>query len=302
MTFNVQGILPAVLTPFTAEGAVDRAALRRLIARLYDADVDGLYVCGQTGEGLAQSVAMRKTALETAIESSPAGKQVIAHVGAARLEDALELAAHAADAGACAVSSLPPLGLYGMEEIRSYYATLAAASRVPLVLYYFPEAAPALKSEQVAELCALPNVAGVKFTSFELHRIPDLNRAGAFVLNGRDEVIAAGLLMGASGGIGSFYNLVPELFVELWRAQQRGAWTHARCVQDRLNDLMSVVLRFPMIPAIKKLLEWSGMPCGSALPPRRALTATEEAALRAGLEAVQFDPRGFLAERTGARP
>jgi N-acetylneuraminate lyase len=302
MPLTIQGILPAVLTPFTADGAVDTAALRRLIARLYEAEVDGLYVCGQTGEGLAQSVAMRQSVLETALACSPAGKTVIAHVGAARMQDALALAAHAADSGAHAVSSLPPQGQYGMAEIRSYYATLAAASRVPLVLYYFPEAAPALKSEQVAELCALPNVAGVKFTSFELHRIPDLNRAGAFVLNGRDEVLAAGLLMGASGGIGSFYNLVPELFVELWRAYQRGAWTETRRIQDRLNDLMSIVLRYPMIPAIKKMLEWSGLPCGGALPPRRPLTSEEEAELRAGLEAARFDPRGFLAGHAGARP
>jgi N-acetylneuraminate lyase len=302
MALTIQGILPAVLTPFTAEGTPDLAALRGLIARLYDAEVDGLYVCGQTGEGLVQSVAMRQAVLETALECSPAGKTVIAHVGAARMEDALALSAHAARAGAHAVSSLPPMGQYGVEEIRSYYATLAAASRVPLVLYYFPEAAPALRAEQVAELCALPNVAGVKFTSFELHRIAELNRAGAFVLNGRDEVLAAGLLMGACGGIGSFYNLVPELFVALRRAQQRGAWHDARQLQDRINDLISLVLRFPMIPAIKKILEWSGLPCGGALAPRRGLTEAEEVRLRAELEAAQFDPCGFLAEPSGARP
>src|SRR5690348_6518971 len=135
MPFNVQGILPAVLTPFTSGGEVDTVVLRRLIERLYDADVDGLYCCGQTGEGLAQSVEMRKLVLETALDCSPAGKTVIAHVGAARQEDALALAEHAAHTGAHAISSLPPLGQYSVAEIRDYYATLAAASRLPLVLY-----------------------------------------------------------------------------------------------------------------------------------------------------------------------
>ena len=65
---DINGIMPAVLTPFTSSGAVDCTAMERLIARLYAADVDGLYVCGQTGEGLAQSVKMRKAALETAAE------------------------------------------------------------------------------------------------------------------------------------------------------------------------------------------------------------------------------------------
>ena len=243
---KIEGILPAVLTPFTAAGDVDCPALERLIARLYEAEVDGLYVCGQTGEGLLQSVGMRKAALETAVACSPVGKTVIAHVGAARMEDAIELARHASAAGARAISSLPPMGAYSFEEIRAYYAALAAASDVPLVLYYFPEIAPNLRADQVVELCAVPNVVGVKFTSFEVNRIAEMNRAGAFVLNGRDEVLAAGLLMGACGGIGTFYNLTPELFVDVWRAARRGAWSEARAVQDRINELLAIVLRFPM--------------------------------------------------------
>ena len=292
---NVEGILPALVTPITADGAVDTGALERLVTRLYAAGVDGLYVCGQTGEGLLQSVAMRKTVLEAAIACSPREKHVIAHVGAARLADAIELARHAAKTGARAVSSLPPSGGLSFEEIRGYYMALAQASEVPLLLYFYPEVAPGLRAEQVVELCSVPNVAGVKFTSFELNRIAEMNRAGAFVLNGRDEVLAAGLLMGACGGIGSFYNLAPELFVQVWQASRRGAWSEARALQDRIDELIVAVLRFPMIPAIKKLLEWSGVPCGAALPPRRSLTAEEEIALRAQIAAVGFDPCGFLA-------
>ena len=299
---NVEGILPAVITPFTASGDVDCGALERLIGRLYDAGVDGLYVCGQTGEGLAQSVAMRKKALETALACSPKDRSVIAHIGAARMEDAIELARHASSKGVRAISSLPPAGTFSYEEIREYYRTLVDVSDVPLVLYYFPEVAPGLRSEHVVELCSLPNMVGVKFSSFELHRIPEMNHANAFVLNGRDEVVAAGLLMGACGGIGSFYNLTPELFVHMWRTARRGAWTEARATQDRVNELIRIVLRFPMIPAIKKLLEWSGIPCGGALAPRRSLTAAEEAALRKDLQRAGFDPCGFLATPVEPRP
>jgi N-acetylneuraminate lyase len=290
---EISGIMPAVLTPFTPAGDVDCAAMGRLMERLYGADVDGLYVCGQTGEGLGQSVAMRKAALETAVACSPKGKIVIAHVGAARVEDAIELARHSASQGVAAISSLPPMGAFSFEEIRGYYATLAEATDVPLVLYFYPEVAPSLRADQVVELCALRNVAGVKFTSFELNRIAEMNRAGAFVLNGRDEVLAAGLLMGACGGIGSFYNLTPDLFLEVYRAAHRGDWASARTVQDRIDVLIAIVLRFPMIPAIKKLLEWSGVPCGGTLAPRRGLTPEEEVSLRTAVSAAGFDPCGF---------
>jgi N-acetylneuraminate lyase len=236
---------------------------------------------------------MRRTVVETAVRCSPPGKAVIAHVGAARMSDALDLARHAAGHGVCAVSSLPPQGGYGFDEIRAYYAALAGAGEAPVVVYFYPEVAPGISPDQVADLCRLRNVVGVKFTSFELHRIPEIRRTGAFVLNGRDEVFAAGMLMGASGGIGSFYNLVPGMFCEVFRAASRGAWDQARPVQDRISELISIVLRYPMIPALKKMLEWSGVPCGAALGPRRRLLAAEEDCLRGALERSGFDPAGF---------
>jgi N-acetylneuraminate lyase len=279
---------------------VDVAALERLIPRLYEAGSHGLYVCGQTGEGLVQSVAMRRTVLEVSLRCSPAGKAVIAHVGAARMEDAIELARHAEVAGATAVSSLPPAGFFSFDEIRSYYTDLAAATSLPVIVYYFPEAAPNVRGDQIGELCTIPNVAGIKFTSFELQRIADLTTRGTLVCSGRDEVFAGGLLFGAQGGIGSFYNLVPELFCDVYAAAQRGDWAEARQVQDRINTLISITLRYPMISAIKKILAWSGLPCGDALPPKRNLTPVEERSLRQELEAAGFDPAGLPATRAGA--
>ena len=89
--------------------------------------------------------------------------------------------------------------------------------------------------EQLEELCSLPNVIGVKFTDFDLYRMAAVARPGRAVFNGRDEVLAAGLLMGADGGIGSFYNLAPDLFVALYDAAVAGRWDEARAIQQRIN-------------------------------------------------------------------
>jgi N-acetylneuraminate lyase len=291
----IQGVMPALLTPFTAAEEVDVPVLEQLIGKLYESDISGLYVTGQTGEGMVQSEAMRRTVIETAIRCSPADKIVIAHVGAARMGEALSLARFAAGIGAHAVSSLPPQGGYSYDEMRTYYARLAAASSVPVLIYFYPEVAPGLQAGQIVEMCSEPYVAGVKFTSFELNRIPEMIRAGALVLNGRDEVFAAGLLMGAAGGIGSFYNVVPKLFCDVYRAAGRGSWDEARQIQDRIGELITIVLRFPMVPALKKMLEWSGIPCGVSIAPRRTLTELEETSLRMALEAAGFDPGGFPA-------
>ncbi len=95
------------------------------VERLYGAGADGLYVCGQTGEGMQQPVSQRRRVTEAAVRCSPAGKNVIVHVGAARQDEAAELARHAAEAGAHAVSSLPPGAGYSYQDVRRYYESLA---------------------------------------------------------------------------------------------------------------------------------------------------------------------------------
>jgi N-acetylneuraminate lyase len=285
MQTQLRGILAATVTPFDHQERFAPAACEALLGRLYSAGVDGVYVCGQTGEGLLQSVEQRKQVAETAVRCSPAGKQVIVHVGAFRTADAVELARHAGRLGVTAVSALPPLGAYNFAEVRDYYAAIAAASDAPLLVYYFPESFPSVQTpEQVLELCKIRNVVGLKYTDFDLYRMRSIKQSGAVIFNGRDEVLAAGLMFGADGGIGTFYNVVPEWFAQLYRAAQQGDWAGARAWQDRINAVIRVTLRFPAFPAIKQILRWTGIDCGLCIRPRAGLTSEQAADLRRQLE------------------
>ena len=289
MSAHLQGVLPAVVTPLTADEEFATGSFEKLLEKVYAADCDGIYVCGQTGEGLSQPVAMRKSVAEVAVKVSPRGKSVVVHVGAGRTTDAVELARHAGRIGAQAVSSLPPEARFSFDEVRAYYAAIAAASDLPVLVYYFPEFSSSVRTlEQIDELCSIPNIVGLKFTDFDLYRLSLISRAGRVIFNGRDEVFAAGMLMGASGGIGSFYNLTPELFVDVCRLSRECRFAEARRVQDRINDLIRIVLSFPMLPAIKTMLGWSGIACGPCFAPRRKLTAEEESKLRAEVEKAGF--------------
>jgi N-acetylneuraminate lyase len=290
-----EGVLPAVITPITAAGTLNTASLERLVQRLYEKGAQGLYVCGQTGEGLQLPLGTRERATEVAVACTPPGGQVIVHVGAPSTEDAVRLTRHASAAGAHGVSSLPPGSAYSFREVKRYYEAIAAASAVPVLVYYFPDFSGAIKTvEDVLELCAIPNVVGLKFTDFDLYRLSLIQRAGHTIFHGRDEVFAAGLLMGAHGGIGSFYNLIPELFVSIYDDARAGRWAEARATQDRVNDLIRAVLAFPLIAAIKRLLTGSGVDCGEPVLPRRPLTDDETGALRTAVERAGFDPDGFL--------
>lgn len=283
------GIYPAIVTPLDGQARFAPRPFEELIARLYAAGVHGLYVCGQTGEGLQQTEDQRKQVAEAAVRCSPAGKQVVVHVGAHSTAAAVDLARHASKSGAAAVSSLPPSGAYSFDEIRAYYEAVASASTVPLLIYYFPVIAPAIRTaEQILELCRIPNVVGLKFTDSDLYRLWVIRATGAIVFNGSDEMLVAGLIMGANGGIGSIYNLLPRHFVALYSHAMAGRWEEARRVQYRINEFIAVVLRYPVNPAVKALLRATGIDCGRCIAPRRGLTPKEEVDLREAIAKTEL--------------
>ena len=282
---SLHGILPAILTPLHEDQTLNEKVFEALIEHLYNEGVDGIYVCGNTGEGLLLPPDLRERAAEIAVRHSPKGKQVIVHTGAHNAKDAIRLTAHASRAGVSAVSALPPGAGYSFAETKSYYEALAKASAdAPLLIYFFPSMAPPMSIDQIEVLCDIPNVAGLKFTSFDFYTMRQLRLRGSVVFNGPDEMLAAGLLLGAHGGIGTTYNVMPKLFLELYRLARANRWPEAVAVQDRINRLIRILLSVPTIPAVKQIMTWRGIPCGPAAGPRRGLTGDESSWLRKQLE------------------
>ncbi|MCC6588716.1 MAG: dihydrodipicolinate synthase family protein [Bryobacterales bacterium] len=289
MTPSLSGIFPALLTPLTSAGTLNHDALAQLLGSIYAAQCQGVYVAGSTGEGLLLPLELREELTAAVVRLSPPDRTVIVHTGAASTAAAVRLTRHAADTGAKAVSSIGPVGSFSFEEVHGYYTQLAQATSLPLLLYFFPAASPAVSTfAHIERLCEIPGVAGVKFTSFDLYTLSRAKGLGKLVFNGHDEVLAAGLLMGADGGIGSFYNIEPGLFVALYAAACSGDWTEARRLQGRINLLITIVLQFPLFSALKRILSWRGIDCGECVAPRRMLSEAEEERLRTSLTAAGF--------------
>jgi len=286
------GVLPAILTPMDAEGRFLPDAMEKLCARVYAGGVDGIYVCGQTGEGLQQPVAQRKLVVETAVKASPAGKNVMAHIGAASTADAVELARHAEACGATSISSLPPGGSYSIDEVHAYYSAIAGATGLPLFIYFFPGfAARPAGFDDLMRLYSIPGVAGLKFTSTDLFTMWKLKKAGAVIFNGFDEIFVAGLSMGADGGIGTFYNVVPEWFVGIHRLAGEGKWDEARALQSKVNAVIELGLQYPAHAATKEMMAAQGIDCGYCRAPRANLTAEQKRDLREKLAKLEL-PNG----------
>ena len=282
---DLMGIYPALLTGLQANGDLAEAATVGWLETLFRTGIDGVYVGGSTGEGMRLSEEQRKRLLTCIVGATPPGKKVIVQVGAAEKESAFRLAAHAAENGADAISSLPPPG--GWEEVSAYYKRLAEQIALPLVIYYFPEITPAAfpTEQHLRRLCDMEGVAGVKFTDYNLFLLQQLAEMGIVAYNGRDEVLAAGLLMGASGGIGSTYNLLPTCITGIARAAEVGNWREAQRLQVRVNRILQVMLKYPYLPALKSACRHLfGLDLGGVLDGSRFRDVAEEASFLKELE------------------
>ena len=276
------GVFPALLTPFDKAGAVNYDALRALVRWNLDKGVNGFYVCGSTSEAFLLTNDERKRIVETVCGEVAGRAAVIAHVGCIGQEMAVDLVRHAKDAGADAISSVPPF-YYGFSfaEIKDYYFALAEVG-LPVVLYNFvPAGGAKLTAAQFEEFLSDPRFLGVKHTSSDFFMLERLKafRPDAVIFNGYDEMFLSGLIAGADGGIGSTYNFMAEKYIAIEKAFRAGDLAAARAEQHRANNIIAALLTYGVLPGAKVLCRHLGLDLGECRKPFRELTEEQERAL-----------------------
>ncbi len=278
------GIMPALMTAFNETG-VDTAKVAALTKHLADEGVHGLYVGGSSGEMILMTQEERKVLLETVMESVGDRLTVIAHVGTTSTAGSLELARHAEQCGAHAVSSVTPLYYkYGFREVKHYYERLAAETSLPVIIYNIPAlTGTTLSTDQLSEILSIPNVGGMKFTAsdfFQLERIRSAFPDKVFY-NGSDEMLLSGLAAGADGGIGTTYNVQPKTILSVYNAYMRNDARGALKYQSAANAVIAEVLKYGVLPSCKLLLKLNGMDYGECREPFMPLSEEAAAALSA---------------------
>jgi N-acetylneuraminate lyase len=286
------GTWPALLTPATQDGGVDGPMLRKLTAYLVEKGIDGLYVCGSTGEGVFLSVAERRRVVETVIDEVAGRLPVIVHVGTVATRHAVELAVHARDAGADGVASILPPFRRGVAETFTHYEILAAAvPDLPFYPYLFGGEIDAL-SLMTELLPRVPNIGGAKYTGpdmFELQAIVDLRTEGWTIFSGMDQQCLFAAMSGAPAAIGSTLNLMPGAYREIRAAWETGDATRARDLQVRVNQVTRVLLDYGIFGALFEALRVLGLDCGEPRQPQAAIPAERRAAFRGALERAGFN-------------
>lgn len=276
-----QGIIPAFYACYDKEGNISPEAVRELTRWFIQKGVKGLYVGGSSGECIYQGKEERKLVLENVMAEAKGKLTIIAHVACNNTADSQELAAHAESLGVDAIASIPPIYFHlPPYAIAKYWNDIsAAAPNTDFVIYNIPQlAGVSLTVPLLKKMLENPRCIGVKNSSMPTQDIQMWRDEGAIVFNGPDEQLISGLVMGATGGIGGTYGVMPELYLELYRCVKSGDLAKALDIQ---NDCCRIIYKMcsahgNMYAVIKEILRKLGGPdCGSVRAPLAELVESD---------------------------
>lgn len=292
---TLSGIITAALTPLSQEG--DSLAKVEIFEKYYrfllDRRINGLFVCGTTGEGMVLTLQERKTVAERAIHMVAGEVPVLVHVGCNSTAESIELARHAAKAGANGAAVVTPY-FYTYDRLaigRHFQAIANAVPDLPVFLYYLPsythnDIPPSLVGELVK---ACPNITGLKHSDSDQIRLQEYRQVvndDFTLLSGDDSVALAALTLGANGCVTGKSSTFPEMLVAIYQAFKEGNVKEARLLQSNLNRLIGGLLDIGKgigLAYFKAALRFRGLDTGGMRPPQRPLTQEEESVLIEGL-------------------
>lgn len=267
---DVAVLSAALATPYDAQGRIDGDKIGLLVEDYVSRGVEGMYCCGSSGEGLLLTTDERVQVVQAAADAAHERVPIIAHVGALSTREAIELAVRSQEAGASAVSMVPPIYYhYGPDAIADHYRAVMDEVDIPMILYNIPQfTGTEFDLGSASELLADPRVIGVKQTAhnmFHLERMRQAFPEKAFI-GGFDEVFSAAVAAGARGAIGTTIGLQIELFLAARTLLHRGELEKAQRVQARINETIAALVAIDVFPAAKHL---SGLPFGGLGDCRR---------------------------------
>lgn len=239
-----QGIIPAFYACYDENGEVDGERVEALTRHLVKKGVKGVYVGGSSGECIYQTVADRKLTLEHVMKAAEGRLTVIAHVACNNTAESQELARHAESLGVDAIAAIPPIYFHLPEHaIAQYWNDIsAAAPNTDFVIYNIPQlAGVALTMPLFREMRKNPKVVAVKNSSMPTQDIQMFKMEGGegfIVFNGPDEQLVSGLAIGADGGIGGTYGVMPELYLKIKELMDAGKVKEAQDIQNTVDAII----------------------------------------------------------------
>jgi len=245
--YKPEGILPALVTPFTDDGkSIDEERLRALVNRCLELGVHGVVPCGTTGEFVNLTTDEKKQVIKIVVDEVNGKVPVVAGTGASGTNEALEMTRYAKDIGASAALIVTPYYLKPADRgIYEHYDTIASQVDLPIILYNIPQCTGLpLPWQMVEDLAQIPNVVGVKDSSGQLSfilAVLEKVRDKINVLCGHDEVVVAALAAGCSGAILASANVIPDIWIQVYDHIKKGELQKARELQYKVQKIARII-------------------------------------------------------------
>lgn len=285
-----EGAITAIVTPFTKKGEVDFPALKRLFDYQIDNGINGIIVCGSTGEAVTLNDEEYAQVVKFAVDTAGGCVPVWAGAGSNSTARAVALSKIAKAQGAGGLLHVTPF--YNKPTpngLVAHYKAIADAVDLPIILYNVPgrtgsNVLPAVIVRIVREV---PRVVGVKEASGNINQIDEMIKsapAGFIVLSGDDALTLPAMILGARGCISVVANEAPKEFTALCQACLRSDWVLANELHAKLLDLMNVnFIETNPIP-VKTALAMMGMIEESFRLPMVPIEEKNKPAIKACLE------------------
>lgn len=239
---RLEGIIVPMITPLDGRDQLDVPGLERLVSRILDAGVHGLFILGTTGEAPCLGYRLRREVIDRTCRLAAGRVPLMVGITDTSFVESVRLAQHAAAQGATGVVVAPPYYYpAGQEELIEYIEHLVPELPLPLTLYNMPSHTKLVfEPDTVRRVMSLPGIAGLKDSSGDMvyfHRLQRLiaDRPDFHLLVGPEELLGETVLLGGHGGVSGGANLFPSLYVKLYEAACAGD-------RDRVAELQDVVM------------------------------------------------------------
>lgn len=284
-----RGVIAAIITPNGVQDTSIEAYLRFLRER----GVAGIFMLGTMGEGAKLSAQARQRLAEKIIALAGDKFLKIVHVGSSDLESSTQLAKHAWEIGADAVSAVAPYYYrYDADSLANFYMTLGASANVPLLFYNNPgrQGYP-ISLQDIARLFELvPAVRGVKDSSGDPDLILELQSSfgsSHFIACGGDNLLYYAFSIGVRAHVSALASIYPELAAGIFKAVERGDRAEALRLQLAVNRARRLLRSVgPDTASYRYALTLRGLDMGPPIPPTRNLRQEEMDQLSRGLAPI----------------
>ncbi len=272
--YKLEGIIPAMVTPFKEDYSIDEKGLQNLVEFFDEKGCSSVLVGGTTGEYTLLNNQERKKIIKLAVEAAKDKSiKIMANTGCHSTDHTIELTQYAEKIGADSVLILPTYYLKTtISGLMSHYKKISENVDIPIVIYHYPQGTGVfLDTENVLELSEYDNIIGIKNTAPMEHtgKLISLTRdnEGFNVVTGYEHLILSTLVSGGAGAIGIAHNIVPGELVKIFNLVKENKISEAIKINDKLLNLYDLMTEEPYPGPAKEALNQMGLPAGKPRLP-----------------------------------